>query len=158
MTTNRSRPPGTVVPRLVYTDVGDAIEWLCRSFGFTVRFQYGPDDAPAGAFLNVGEGGCVSLTVARTGQSPNWADDRALLRPPRTGEVTHSVGVQVADVDSHYARATRNGVRVFGPPTTHPFGERQYTAEDLAGHRWSFSQSVADVDIADWGGKAVDLS
>ena len=72
--------------------------------------------------------------------------------------MTHSVGVQVTDVDEHYARATRNGVHVFGPPTTYPFGERQYTAQDFAGHRWSFSQSVADVDIADWGGKPFDLS
>jgi hypothetical protein len=32
------------------------------------------------------------------------------------------------------------------------FGERQYTVTDLAGHCWTFSQSVADVDPAAWGG------
>ena len=154
---NRSRPPGPVVPRLVYEHVGQAAEWLCRSVGFSVRFQYGPNDNPAGVFLNVGDGGSVSLTIARIGQSPNWQDD-AQLRPPRAGEVTHSVGVHVLDVDEHYARSLRNGVHVFGPPTSHPFGERQYTAVDLAGHRWSFSQSVADVAVSDWGGTPVDLS
>jgi hypothetical protein len=25
-----------------------------------------------------------------------------------------------------------------------PFGERQYTAQDLGGHRWTFSQSIAE--------------
>jgi hypothetical protein len=28
----------------------------------------------------------------------------------------------------------------------------KYTAEDLAGHRWSFSQSIADVAPEEWGG------
>jgi uncharacterized glyoxalase superfamily protein PhnB len=31
-------------------------------------------------------------------------------------------------------------------------GERQYSAEDLGGHVWTFSQSIADVDPASWGG------
>ena len=157
MTTNRSRPPGPVVPTLVYERVGEAAQWLCRSFGFSVRFYYGPSDAPVGVFLNVGNGGCVSLTTARVGQSPDWQDD-VPLRPPGTGDVTHSVGVHVVDVDAHYAHAVGCGVRVFGPPMSHPFGERQYTAVDFAGHRWTFSQSVADVPISDWGGTPVDVS
>jgi hypothetical protein len=32
-----------------------------------------------------------------------------------------------------------------------PFGERVYTVEDLAGHRWTFSQSIADVAPEQWG-------
>jgi uncharacterized glyoxalase superfamily protein PhnB len=38
----------------------------------------------------------------------------------------------------------------------HPYGERQYTAEDPGGHRWTFSESIADVDPADWGGTLID--
>jgi hypothetical protein len=34
----------------------------------------------------------------------------------------------------------------------YPYGERQYTAEDLAGHRWTFTQAIADVAPEDWGG------
>jgi hypothetical protein len=30
--------------------------------------------------------------------------------------------------------------------------ERQYTAADRDGHRWTFSRSLADVDRAEWGG------
>lgn len=157
MTKNRSKPPGPVVPTLVYEDVGAAIRWLCENFGFTERFRYGPDDAPAGAFLNTCGGGSIGLTLARTGQSPEWAD-RARLRPPRRDEVTQAIAVQVVDVDLHHAHAVRRGVRVFAPPTTHAYGERQYTAEDLAGHRWTFSQSVADVAVSDWGGRPGDLS
>jgi hypothetical protein len=31
-------------------------------------------------------------------------------------------------------------------------GERQYTAADLAGHRWTFTHSLAAVDSSHWAG------
>jgi uncharacterized glyoxalase superfamily protein PhnB len=37
-------------------------------------------------------------------------------------------------------------------PQDYPYGERQYSVEDLGSHRWNFSQSIADVDPRDWGG------
>ena len=37
-------------------------------------------------------------------------------------------------------------------PADYPYGERQYTVEDLGGHRWTFSQTIADVDPKTWGG------
>ena len=37
------------------------------------------------------------------------------------------------------------------------YGERQYNAEDFAGHRWDFTQTIADVDPKDWGGTLVNL-
>ena len=71
----------------------------------------------------------------------------ALARP--TG---HSVLVRVEDADAHHARAAAAGARIVSPPETYEFGERQYTPEDLGGHVWTFSESVADVDPATWGG------
>ncbi|MEK6226648.1 MAG: hypothetical protein AABM40_10210 [Chloroflexota bacterium] len=41
------------------------------------------------------------------------------------------------------------------PPTDYPYGERRYSALDLAGHHWTFSQSIADVDPASRGGTAI---
>jgi uncharacterized glyoxalase superfamily protein PhnB len=41
---------------------------------------------------------------------------------------------------------------VLRAPADHPFGERQYTVEDFAGRRWTFTQTSADVDPATWGG------
>jgi hypothetical protein len=35
------------------------------------------------------------------------------------------------------------------------YGERQYTAQDLAGHQWTFSETLADVDPGTWGGDYV---
>jgi hypothetical protein len=40
-------------------------------------------------------------------------------------------------------------------PTEFEYGERQYTAEDPAGHQWTFSQTLADVHPETWGGELV---
>jgi uncharacterized glyoxalase superfamily protein PhnB len=40
-------------------------------------------------------------------------------------------------------------------PTDFEYGERQYSAEDSAGHRWTFSETLADVDPAERGGMLV---
>ena len=143
---------GPVVPALVYEDVAKAIELLCETFGFVERFRYGPEGNPAGAQLAVGEGS-VFLTGPRVGQSPKWSD-HAVFRAPRPGEVTHTLAVHIKDVDAHYQHVRQRGARIFSPPESHPFGERQYTVEDLGGHRWTFTQSVADVAPEDWGGRS----
>ena len=68
-----------------------------------------------------------------------------------------SVMVRVDDVDAHHKRASERGVRILGPPTDYPYGERQYTAEDPGGHRWTFSQTIADVAPEVWGGTSLAL-
>jgi uncharacterized glyoxalase superfamily protein PhnB len=129
---NRSMPPGVVIPELAYPDVRAAVDWLCRSFGFVERLRIGNHRAQ----LAFGEG---SMIV--TGPSNHNPADFA-----------HAVMVRVANVDAHYEQARQAGVRILNPPTDYPYGERQYTAEDLGGHRWTFSQTIADVDPASWGG------
>jgi len=37
-------------------------------------------------------------------------------------------------------------------PTDFEYGERQYSAEDPAGHQWTFSETLADVAPEEWGG------
>jgi uncharacterized glyoxalase superfamily protein PhnB len=148
MTVNRSRPSG-IIPTLYYDDVGKALEWLVRAFGFTERFRYGPGGAPQGAQLVAGDG-AIMISVARTGQSSDW-DDSGKLRPPRDGEVNIIVSVHVEDADAVHDRARAFGARILHEPQTYPFGERQFTAEDFAGHRWAFSQSVEDVAPESWG-------
>ena len=75
------------------------------------------------------------------------------FQPPRSDEVNQYVIVHVEDADKHLEQAKRFGARIVQQPTDMPFGERVYTAVDLAGHRWTFSQSIADVAPEDWGAK-----
>jgi uncharacterized glyoxalase superfamily protein PhnB len=68
---------------------------------------------------------------------------------------THGMLVRVPDADAHCARARAHGARITQEPEDHVFGERQYCAIDCGGHTWTFSQSIADVDPATWGGELV---
>jgi uncharacterized glyoxalase superfamily protein PhnB len=142
MVVNRSAPGATVVPILVYEDVGGVIDWLCDAFGFTERLRAGPPGGSiAHAQLAIGDG---AVMLGRQG---------AEFRPPRAGEVSQYVTVHVDDVDRHFEHARQRGARILKPPADMPFGERQYTAEDPGGHRWTFSQSIADVAPASWGAR-----
>jgi uncharacterized glyoxalase superfamily protein PhnB len=136
---NRSVPRAAVIPVLTYDDVGEASDWLCRAFGFKERLRIGDHRAQ----LVFGDG-AVILTAGRTERRA--ADDD-----------THAVHVRVADADRHHEQAKRSGARILQPPTDFPYGERQYSALDLGGHEWTFSQSIADVDPASWGAASTDL-
>jgi uncharacterized glyoxalase superfamily protein PhnB len=140
--TNRSIPSAAVVPVLIYPDVREAVAWLGSAFGFVERVRIGEDHRSQ---LRVGDGGAVILGDVR--------DDRV---PPRPGEATHSVMVRVEDVNAHCARARANGARILMEPTDFEYGERQYSAEDHAGHRWTFSETLRDVAPEEWGGALVD--
>ena len=132
MLANRSIPPSTVIPVLAYSDMPAAVTWLCDAFGFVERLRIGDHRTQ----LEVGTGALV--VVQREGSAPSVQDGSVMIR--------------VDDAHAHCARATRHGARIVLPPTDYPFGERQYSADDPEGHRWTFSQSVADVDPATWGG------
>ena len=137
MLENRSCPKSTVIPELAYPDVGKAVDWLRDAFGFTLRLRI----ANHRAQMNVGDGAVV-LTELPEGQRVDMG---------------HSVMVRVENVDAHHRRALQHGARVMRPPADHPYGERQYSVEDFAGRRWAFTQSIADVDPATWGGTAGEL-
>jgi uncharacterized glyoxalase superfamily protein PhnB len=153
-----------VVPSLIYDDLAAAIAWLCEVFGFTERLRITDDDGKVGhAQLAIGQGvdhgveqGGIMLGASRVGQGSGWSDN-AEFRPPSPNLVSQVLMVRVDNVDAHYEHAKQHGARILHPPTTYPFGERQYTALDLAGHRWSFTQSVADVKPEEWGATVNDV-
>ena len=144
---NRSAPAATIVPVLIYEDVDKAIEWLCRAFGLSERLRAsGAGGRITHAQLSIGNG---DLMIGASG---------AKFRPPHEEEVSQYVLVHVEDVDQHFEQAKRSGARIVDPPKDMPFGERLYTVEDLAGHRWTFSESIADVAPEQWGAKRVQPS
>ena len=147
MFTNRSMPQAVVIPELAYRDVAEAVTWLCEAFGFQERLRIGNHRAQ----LHVVGGGSVIVTQRRPEQGAGSTGANEFHAPMR-GEVTHSVMVRVADADGHHARAVKCDAMIIRPPADYPYGERQYTAQDLGGHVWTFSQSLADIDPASWGG------
>jgi len=134
---NRSIPQATVIPVLIYPDVLEAAAWLCAAFGFTERLRIGDNHR------SQVERGAGAVVIG---------DVRGDRGAPRRGEVTHSVTVRVADARAHCERARANGAEILMEPTDFEFGERQYNAEDFAGHQWTFSETLADVAPQEWGG------
>lgn len=127
MLTNRSMPECTVIPVLSYPDVGQAIDWLCQAFGFALRLRIGDHRAQ----LAIGDGAIV-ISKEENSSSKNVS----------------SVMVRVDDAHRHSVTATAHGAHLISPPTEYPYGERQYTVEDIAGHRWTFSQTLFDSDLS----------
>ena len=130
MSNNRSMPPGVIIPELPYSNVVEAANWLCRAFGFRKRLQIGNHRFQ----LSFGEG---AIVVTQKDKNLNS---------------TCTVMVSVTDVDKHYEHAKQAGAHIISQPTDYFYGERQYVVEDPGGHRWTFSQTIANVDPQSWGG------
>ena len=129
MSTNRSRPPGVIIPEIPYANIQEAADWLCRAFGFKKRLQIGNHRFQ----LTLGDNSIVAIE----GKDSN---------------LSCSLLVLVDDVDNRYEQAKAMGAETIREPTDYPFGERQCTVKDIGGHRWTFSQTIADVDPTTWGG------
>ena len=134
MVRNRSAPPCEVIPVVAYPDVAAAVAWLETALGFRVRLRIGSHRAQMWF-------GSACLVAAETGANNQWA-------------TRSSVMLRVQNVDALCERAVKYGARVVHAPQTHPYGERQATLEDFAGHTWTLTQTVEDVDPAAWGGEA----
>lgn len=78
-------PQAQVIPELAYPDVATAVEWLGKTFGFSVRLRIGNHRVQ----LEVGNG----AVILRTGA------------PSSSTSSDHSVMVRVEKVDEHYAKA-----------------------------------------------------
>jgi uncharacterized glyoxalase superfamily protein PhnB len=127
-------PDCAVIPVLAYPDVSAAVAWLTTAFGFEIRWQAESHRAQ----LAVGDG-CVAIHEGGRAAS---------------GGATDSIMVRVDDVDAHQNQALGHGAAIVSPPMNYPYGERQYTAVDLAGRYWVFSETVDDVPPESWGGRS----
>jgi uncharacterized glyoxalase superfamily protein PhnB len=133
MLTNRSVPPCTVIPVLIYPDPSAAAEWLGKAFGFTVRLRI----ANHRIQMRAGEG---CFTIAEGEIAPNRS---------------HIIQVRIEDARTHCERARQAGAVILTEPTDHMYGERQYNARDFHGHHWDFTQTLTDVEPESWGGTSV---
>ncbi len=135
MRINRSVPPCPVIPILHYPDPGYAAHWLQSAFGFSVRLRIGNHRIQ----MRAGEG---CFTIAEGHATPNESC---------------AVQVRIEDAAGHCERARLAGSNIISLPEDQPYGERQYNAQDFFGHRWNFTETLADVAPEAWGGTSVAL-
>lgn len=138
MRTNRSVPVDSVLPQIVYGDVDEASRWLSEAFGFSEHYRYGEPGSPAGAQMHLGAA-WIMLHRAAEGA------------PPVGERHTHTLTVFVEDVDAHFDRARAAGAEITEELNETVYGEYQYGAADLAGHRWLFARHAKDVHPEEWG-------
>src|SRR5579863_3735456 len=135
MRANRSVPPCPIIPVLRYPDPSAAADWLIKAFGFRIRLRIANHRIQMRAGL-----GC--FTIAEGDLVP---------------EDSHVTQVRIEDCLAHCERARQNGAVILTEPTDHMYGERQYNAQDFFGHRWDFTETIADIDPESWGGTPVNL-
>jgi uncharacterized glyoxalase superfamily protein PhnB len=140
--TPRTTP--AIYPRLAYLDEVAALEYLTRVFGFTERREArmgtgAPDDGML-AWLEF-RGGVVMICRA---DEPVHRVHR-IYSPRESDHPTAMMQVSVRDIDAHYARAVREGADITMELEDAFYGSRRYEVTDLEGHRWHFSESLAEI-------------
>ena len=130
---------------LSYEDVGSAIDWLSRAFGFREGGERYSDDEGRvthveleldGALVMLGWPGPDYRNPRRHAAECDQA--RKWLEVPY---IVDGVLIYVDDVDAHCERARGAGATILREPKTESYG-RLYNAADLEGHRWMFFQET----------------
>ena len=125
---------------LFYDKPADAIDWLCKAFGFQVRLKVeGENGSIVHSELEYGE---AVVMVADASGKHKGASPRTL-----DGVNTQSLMLFVDDVEAHCAHARAAGAKIRVEPKVSDYGEeywsdRSYEVEDLEGHRWWFCERL----------------
>ena len=122
----------SIVPSMLYRNAPDAIEWLCRVFGFEKRAVVpGPKKTILHAELTLGAG------MLMLGSVQNNTNTRFITQPDEVGGMeTRSIYVVVPDVDAVYERAKACGAEIVLDIEDKPHGGRGFACRDLEGRLW----------------------
>ena len=115
------------IPLLVYEDIPAAHDFLVTAFGFE-----------SGGVVRNAEGQAVHGEV-RVGDTAIWLHRVAPEHGLTSTLAASGLVVFVDDVDAHFKHTSAAGARTDGEPVDQPYGQREYGARDLEGHRWWFA-------------------
>ncbi|QGQ99300.1 glyoxalase [Paenibacillus psychroresistens] len=141
MINNRSIPTNSILPHIYYENLADVINWLSEVFGFVEHFRFEvPDGQLHGVMMHHGDAWVMLKNSVRT-----------LTSPAKLSFATQSLMVFIEDIDEHYLHTIASGARIVEQLFDSEYGERQYSAQDLEGHLWTFSKHIRDVSPDSWG-------
>ena len=115
-----------------YRNAPEAIEWLCRVFGFEKHAVHGgPGNTIIHAELTLGDGMSMLGSVKK-------GYDGLIKQPDEIGGAeTRSVNLIISDADAVYAQAKAAGAEMVFDIDDKPYGGRGFTCRDLEGRLWN---------------------
>ena len=122
-----------ITPYLLYEDVGGALKFLAKAFGFK---KYGEQHRGTDGKINHAAMQLGDDVVMMGHPGPKFKS------PKRLGHVTQNLYVDIEGVDAHCKRARKAGALIIEEPQDTFYGARRYGAEDPEGHRWYFAQAL----------------
>ena len=136
----------TITPYLTSADAAAAIEWYAAAFGAEEQFRVVSDHGVVGH---------AELTIA--GARFMLSDEHPAMgvRSPRSlGGPSAAFHLDVADVDSLFARAVAAGATPLREPEDQPHGARHGTLLDPDGHRWMLSQQLEQLSVDEYAARS----
>ena len=123
--------PPTLTPYVVVSDARRALEWYVEVFGAQRR---GEPHVNADGTIGHAEIGLGDAVLMFAEASDLWPDV-PVRAPDSPATFSHSLHLEVGDVDASTDRARRSGAAVEREPTDQPYG-RASVIVDPFGHRW----------------------
>ena len=121
-----------IIPYIFYRDVPAALEWLTRAFGLREEMRA---PTPSGMHAEMSFDGCRIMM----GQG---AADWRMGPPGEDGRTSQGIFIYLAGVAAHFSRAQAAGAEIVQGLKDESYG-RTYTARDLDGHPWFFTERPA---------------
>jgi PhnB protein len=127
----------SATPYLIVNGAAEAIDFYKRAFGATELLRMADSKGGiAHAEIKIGDS-----VIMFADENPNMG-----YRGPRSlGGSTVSIMLYVADVDSTFERAVKEGARAQRPVADQFYGDRSGTLEDPFGHFWTIATHIEDV-------------
>jgi uncharacterized glyoxalase superfamily protein PhnB len=122
----------TLTPYIVVSDARRAMDWYVEVFDAQRRgdFHVNPDGTIGHAEVGIGD------AVLMFSEASDLWPNVPVRAPDSPATFSHTLHLQVADVDGTTERARRNGAAVEREPADQPYG-RAAVIVDPFGHRWT---------------------
>jgi uncharacterized glyoxalase superfamily protein PhnB len=130
--------PPTLAPHIMVSDARRAMDWYIEVFGAQRR---GDLYVNADGTIGHGEVGIGDAVLMFAEASDLWPDV-PVRAPDSPTTFSHTLHLEVGDVDASTERARRGGASVEREPTDQPYG-RGSVIVDPFGHRWMLLQPPA---------------
>jgi predicted enzyme related to lactoylglutathione lyase len=135
--------PPTLTPKIVVSDARRAMDWYIEVFGAQRRGEFHVNADGTIGHAEVGIGDAVLMFAEASDLWP----DVPVRAPDSPVTFSHTLHLEVDDVDASTERARRSGARVEREPVDQPYG-RGSVIIDPFGHRWTLLRPPARADHA----------